>query len=201
MRLKKKKRVSSSSALTSQSSTLDEDSRDAERPMSWEGELSDSEMSRLDEAIVAGRGAIVAAAQANSLQVSCFPLIAFVVALARTREKKTNVVRAVAAARSPRARQGPALSRLGHCASACDRDCAQVRSHSRPQVHCAGISFLSTTFQRRSLSESCWKIYARITLPQAFSKCLPVDRFSTRIVSIVDSRREFIFESFLEMPF
>ncbi|XP_059488339.1 nuclear hormone receptor FTZ-F1 beta isoform X2 [Neocloeon triangulifer] len=69
MRLKKKKRVSSSSGLTSQSSTVDEDSRDAERPMSWEGELSDSEMSRLDEAIVAGRGAIVAAAQANSLQL------------------------------------------------------------------------------------------------------------------------------------
>ncbi|XP_065347647.1 nuclear hormone receptor FTZ-F1 beta isoform X3 [Cloeon dipterum] len=68
MRLKKKKRVSSSSGLTSQSSAVDEDSRDAERPMSWEGELSDSEMSRLDEAIVAGRGAIVAAAQANSLQ-------------------------------------------------------------------------------------------------------------------------------------
>jgi len=73
MRLKKKKRVSSSSGLTSQSSTVDEDSRDAERPMSWEGELSDSEMSRLDEAIVAGRGAIVAAAQANSLQASPFP--------------------------------------------------------------------------------------------------------------------------------
>lgn len=119
MRLKKKKRVSSSSALTSQSSTVDEDSRDAERPMSWEGELSDSEMSRLDEAIVAGRGAIVAAAQANSLQVSRFPLIAFVVA--RTQDAKNRCCSA-----SPpfgrRVRQGPALSRLGHCASACDRD-------------------------------------------------------------------------------
>jgi hypothetical protein len=105
MRLKKKKRVSSSSGLTSQSSTVDEDSRDAERPMSWEGELSDSEMSRLDEAIVAGRGAIVAAAQANSLQVSRFPLIAFVVSrsLARNTQKKASCARAVAA-ESPRAR-------------------------------------------------------------------------------------------------
>ena len=128
MRLKKKKRVSSSSALTSQSSTVDEDSRDsrdAERPMSWEGELSDSEMSRLDEAIVAGRGAIVAAAQANSLQVSPAAL-SFNCFCCRTQDAKN---RSASCAPSPlppfgrrrcRVRQGPALSRLGHCASACD---------------------------------------------------------------------------------
>jgi hypothetical protein len=129
MRLKKKKRVSSSSALTSQSSTVDEDSRDsrdAERPMSWEGELSDSEMSRLDEAIVAGRGAIVAAAQANSLQVSKPSPLSFNCFCCRARKTQKNGSASCAPSPLPpfgrrcRVRQSPALSRLGHCASACD---------------------------------------------------------------------------------
>jgi hypothetical protein len=169
MRLKKKKRVSSSSGLTSQSSTVDEDSRDsrdAERPMSWEGELSDSEMSRLDEAIVAGRGAIVAAAQANSLQVRFLIIItsrAIIIIIIKcvripsrvhvyyyyircgclhdllSPRKKTKADLAALVGWSSRRRGGP-LSRLGHCANAYAR-----------------VSFLLTTFQARSLLERTGK--------------------------------------------
>lgn len=48
----KKKRVAGAGGEDSQDGMVDgEQDGDRERPMSWEGELSDAEMSRLDEAI------------------------------------------------------------------------------------------------------------------------------------------------------
>jgi hypothetical protein len=70
MRLKRKKRLQQQQqgSVSGHACSEDEESRDAERPMSWEGELSDAEMSRLDEAIVAGRGAVLAAAHLHTQQ-------------------------------------------------------------------------------------------------------------------------------------
>ncbi|KAF4517919.1 hypothetical protein B566_EDAN005984, partial [Ephemera danica] len=69
LRLKRKKRLQQQQQQQQGAQcSEDEESRDAERPMSWEGELSDAEMSRLDEAIVAGRGVVLAAAHLQTQQ-------------------------------------------------------------------------------------------------------------------------------------